>query len=235
MADAIPARRERTLIETHRVTKDVGSGVRQTILHPVSIRVRQGDSIALTGASGSGKSTLLYLLGLLDQPTTGSIGIDGVDTSEMTDDERSRLRREQLGFVFQSHFLLPEFTVLEGVELPLLRRGAAPHQARRQALATLDRLDIGELRERRPHQLSGGQQQRAAIARAVAGMPKVLLADEPTGNLDSKSGDIVMNQFERLNREDGIALVVVTHDPKFAARMATRVEIKDGRIVEGTL
>jgi lipoprotein-releasing system ATP-binding protein len=219
------------MIETHELTRTLGA-VRQIVLHPTTLSIARGEFVALTGPSGSGKSTLLYLLGVLDRPTSGSLRIDGVETNRLSDDERARLRRERLGFVFQFHFLLPEFTVRENVELPMLRRGDAPSAARRRAIEALERLDLATLRERRPHELSGGQQQRASIARAVAGRPSLLLADEPTGALDSKNGDAVMQFFAHLNHQDGMTIVIVTHDVGFAQRTTRQVALKDGTIVQ---
>ncbi|HEX2571368.1 MAG TPA: ABC transporter ATP-binding protein [Polyangia bacterium] len=213
------------------VVRTLGEKIPQVVLHGIDLAVHQGEFVALTGASGSGKSTLLYLMGALDRPSAGRILIDGVDIGALDDDGRARLRNEKIGFVFQFHFLLPEFSLLENVTLPMLRRGLSEREARARALGTLDRLNLGSLSHRLPNELSGGQQQRVSIARAVAGGPAIVLADEPTGNLDSHNGELVMELFEQLNREDGVTLVMVTHNPAFAERASRRVFLKDGRVV----
>lgn len=219
------------VLETRKLVRTLGDKVKQVILDEITIQVRRGEFVALTGHSGSGKSTLLYLLGVLDKPTSGQVLVDGQDTSTLDDDERAALRNDKLGFVFQFHFLLPEFSVLENVMVPMLRRGFPSARAQKQAVTTLEYLGLGELSKRRPNELSGGQQQRVSIARALAGKPTILLADEPTGNLDSKNGEIVIQLFEKLNREQGTTLVMVTHDPLFAERASRRVSLKDGRVI----
>ncbi len=219
------------VLETRKLVRTLGDKVKQVILDEITIQVRRGEFVALTGHSGSGKSTLLYLLGVLDKPTSGQVLVDGQDTSTLDDDERAALRNDKLGFVFQFHFLLPEFSVLENVMVPMLRRGFPSARAQKQAVKTLEYLGLGELSKRRPNELSGGQQQRVSIARALAGKPTILLADEPTGNLDSKNGEIVIQLFEKLNREQGTTLVMVTHDPLFAERASRRVSLKDGRVI----
>jgi ABC-type lipoprotein export system ATPase subunit len=219
------------LLTAARVKRTLGDKVPQPVLHGVDLTVRRGDFVALTGESGSGKSTLLYLLGALDRPTSGRVLFEGLDLGALDDDQRARLRNEKIGFVFQFHFLLPEFTVRENVELPMLKRGLAEREARARAQRMLDRLGLGTLAQRRPHELSGGQQQRTSIARAAAGGAPLVLADEPTGNLDSHNGEAVMDLFEQLNREDGVTFVMVTHNQQFAARAARQVKMKDGRVV----
>jgi lipoprotein-releasing system ATP-binding protein len=219
------------VVETRDLVRTLGDQVKQVILDHISLKVRRGEFVALTGHSGSGKSTLLYLLGVLDKPTSGQVLIEGQDTSMLSEDDRAALRNDKLGYVFQFHFLLPEFSVLENVMIPMLRRGFSSGRATKQATDTLDYLGLGELGKRRPNELSGGQQQRVSIARALAGKPTILLADEPTGNLDSKNGEIVIQLFEKLNREQGTTLVMVTHDPLFAERASRRVALKDGRVI----
>ncbi len=219
------------VVETRDLVRTLGEKVQQVILDHISLHIRRGEFVALTGHSGSGKSTLLYLLGVLDRPTSGQVLIEGRDTSLLSDDDRAALRNDKLGYVFQFHFLLPEFSVLENVMIPMLRRGFSSGRATKQATDTLDYLGLGELGKRRPNELSGGQQQRVSIARALAGKPTILLADEPTGNLDSKNGEIVIQLFEKLNREQGTTLVMVTHDPLFAERASRRVALKDGRVI----
>ena len=221
------------LIETRGLVREFGTEVKTRILHGLDLVIREGEFVALTGISGSGKSTLLYMLGALDRPTAGNVLIDGIDIGALDDDGRARLRGQKLGFVFQFHFLLPEFTVLENVMLPMQRRGERSRaSALEQARAILGTIGLGDLGERRPHQLSGGQQQRVAIARAVANDPRIVLADEPTGNLDSKNGHVVMEVFEKLVREKGLTIVMVTHERSFASRASRQIALRDGRIVE---
>ena len=219
------------ILETQKLSRVLGAKVKQTILHALDLTFSPGDFVALTGASGSGKSTLLYLLGALDRPSAGRVIIDGVDASELDDDDRAHLRNEKLGFVFQFHFLLPEFNVRENVMVPMLRRGLSKDEAGDFAERALEFLEIGELWKRRPNELSGGQQQRVAIARAVANQPAILLADEPTGNLDSKNAELVVALFERLNVEQRMTIVMVTHDAHFAERAGRRLTLRDGRVV----
>ena len=212
--------------------RELGAEVKTRAVDGVDLSVREGEFVALTGPSGSGKSTLLYLLGALDRPTAGSVHLDGAEVSALGDDARAALRREKLGFVFQFHYLLPEFTALENVALPMMRRGKLSHAAARtRAAEVLGDLELGDLLERRPHQLSGGQQQRVSVARAVAGGPRVLCADEPTGNLDSAAARGVIEVFESLSRERGMTIVMVTHEKAFAARAEREIQLKDGRIV----
>lgn len=213
------------------LVRTLGDKVQQVILDHINLEVRRGEFVALTGHSGSGKSTLLYLLGVLDRPTSGQVIIDGRDASVLDDDARAELRNNKLGFVFQFHFLLPEFTVQENVMIPMLRRGIRDSQAAARAQETLRELGLDGLARRRPSELSGGQQQRVSVARAVAGRPTLLLADEPTGNLDSKNGEAVMSLFEQLNRDNQMTVIMVTHDPAFAQRASRRVVLKDGRII----
>jgi lipoprotein-releasing system ATP-binding protein len=220
------------IIETRGLVREFGTEVKTRVLHGLDLVIHQGEFIALTGISGSGKSTLLYLLGALDRPTFGNVFIDGVDIGALDDNGRARLRGQKLGFVFQFHFLLPEFTVLENVTIPILRRGERSRSsATSQATSILETIGLGDLCQRRPHQLSGGQQQRVAIARAVANDPRIILADEPTGNLDSKNGMIVMEVFEKLAREQGLTIVMVTHERSFAAMASRQIALRDGHIV----
>lgn len=219
------------VLEARTVVRTLGEKVKQVILHGVDLQVRRGEFVALTGHSGSGKSTLLYLLGILDRPSEGEILIDGIATSGIGEDERARVRNEKIGYVFQFHFLLPEFSVIENVMIPMLRRGFGTSLARQRAEETLSQLALDPLARRLPSELSGGQQQRVSIARALAGGPSLLLADEPTGNLDSKNGEMVFQLFERENRERGMTIVMVTHDPGFADRASRKVMLKDGRIL----
>ncbi len=220
------------VLETRGLGRELGTDVKTRVLSEINLKIREREFVSLTGLSGSGKSTLLYLLGALDRPTEGTVLIDGEDIDELDDDERAGLRSNKLGFVFQFHFLLPEFTVLENVMIPLFRRGTLRNaEVEEQSRRVLERMGLEPLLARRPHQLSGGQQQRVSIARAVAGSPRIVLADEPTGNLDSKNGIIVMDVFEDLVRVQGLTVVMVTHEKIFAARASRQIELQDGRLI----
>jgi lipoprotein-releasing system ATP-binding protein len=222
------------LVETRGLRRDLGLGdARQTILHDISLSIDEGEFVALTGASGSGKSTLLYLLGALDRQTGGEVWLDGVELGTLDDDDRAAFRNERLGFVFQFHFLLPEFTALENVVLPILRRGnVARSEALDRGYEVLRMLDLAELYARRPGEMSGGQQQRVSIARAVANDPALILADEPTGNLDSRNAEGVFQVFAGLVRDHGRTIVMVTHDADLARRTSRQVRLRDGRVIE---
>jgi lipoprotein-releasing system ATP-binding protein len=220
------------VLETRGLTRELGTSVKTPVLQGIDLTVREGEFVSLTGLSGSGKSTLLYLLGALDRPSAGKVLLDGEDLSDLDDDGRAELRSEKLGFVFQFHFLLPEFTVLENVMIPMLRRGRrSSADCRAQAAGVLETMGLGPLLARRPSQLSGGQQQRVSIARAVANDPRIILADEPTGNLDSRNGVVVMEVFEQLVREKGLTIVMVTHERGFALRTSRQVELSDGKVI----
>ena len=219
------------VLEARKLSRTLGEAVKQEILHGIDLQIERGQFVAVTGHSGSGKSTLLYLLGALDKPTSGEVRIAGTDAGALDETGRCRLRNEKLGFVFQFHFLLPEFSAAENVMIPMLRQGVKPLEARERAAKALADVGLPELVDRRPAKMSGGQQQRVAIARAVAHRPDIVLADEPTGNLDSANGERIVELFERLNREQGITIVMVTHDPDFALRASRQITLKDGRIV----
>jgi ABC-type lipoprotein export system ATPase subunit len=219
------------ILEARGLGRTLGAGDGATrILDDIDLTIVRGQFVALTGASGSGKSTLLYLLGCLDRPTTGEVLLDGRATSRLDDDARARLRNEKLGFVFQFHFLLPEFSAEENVMIPLLQAGRSTDEARARAHEVLGRLGLAEKARRRPSQLSGGEQQRVSIARALANLPEVVLADEPTGNLDSKNAENVFQVFTEIARS-GLTIVMVTHDVGLAERTTRRVEMRDGRII----
>jgi lipoprotein-releasing system ATP-binding protein len=220
------------LVDLRRVSRMLPGVVPVTLVRDIDLAVGAGDFIAITGPSGSGKSSLLYLLGLLDRPSTGEVRLEGRETSTLSDRERAALRLSHLGFVFQFHFLLPEFTVVQNVMLPLRKAARlTPPEVRARAEDLLDRLGLGDALAKRPDQLSGGERQRVAIARALANDPKLILADEPTGNLDSKNGALVFDIFERLVAEEGRSVVTVTHDPGLAGRTKRRIELIDGRMV----
>ena len=222
------------LIRAENLSRVISGEVPATLITGANLTVDAGAFIAITGPSGSGKSSLLYLLGLLDLPTTGEVYVEGRATSRLSEDARAALRLEKLGFVFQFHFLLPEFTALENVLLPMRARGRLKPQAMEaRAHALLAALGLEDHGRKRPDQLSGGQRQRVAIARALANDPAVLLADEPTGNLDTHSTEQVFAILRRLVDEERRAVVIVTHDLALAARADRQVRVVDGRIVEG--
>lgn len=195
----------------------------------VSFAIEEGEYVSLMGPSGSGKSTLLHVLGLLDRPTAGHYRIDGRDTTSLDEEAQARVRRERIGFVFQSFHLVAYLTAFENVELPLVLSGLPPAERRKRVEAALDRIGLGDRMDHLPDQLSGGQRQRVAIARAIVTEPAMLLADEPTGNLDRKSGDEVVALLEELNAS-GITLVVVTHDLDLGGRARRRIRLADGLV-----
>lgn len=198
------------------------------VLRGVNLSIAEGELVALLGPSGTGKSTLLQALGLLEGGFEGSISIDGEETSGLGPDRCTVIRREKLGFVYQFHHLLPDFNARENVELPQLIMGATPDEACARAVALLTTLGLGERLEHRPAKLSGGEQQRVAVARALANRPRLVLADEPTGNLDEHTADIVLNEFMTLVRGQGSAALVATHNERLAAKMDRVVRLHDG-------
>jgi putative ABC transport system ATP-binding protein len=218
------------LIELKNIIKDYdNSGVVTHVLHGVGLSVEEGEFIAIMGPSGSGKSTLMHIIGFLDRPTSGEYYFDGIDTKDFNDDELARIRNERIGFVFQSFNLLPRTSVLDNVMLPLLYSGSKKNHERRAKVA-LEAVGLGERLHFLSNQISGGQKQRVAIARALVCDPKVVFADEPTGNLDSKSGSTVMYILEKLNKE-GRTIILVTHDINVALHAKRIVTIRDGEIV----
>ncbi len=219
------------VVEARGVTRVLPGPLPVTLVHDIDLSVGAGEFVAITGPSGSGKSSLLYLLGLLDVPSQGAILIDGHDTGTLQDKALARLRLTKLGFVFQFHFLLPEFTTIDNVLVPMRKLGRLePRAMRQRAQGLLDELGVGEAANLRPGQLSGGMRQRVAVARALANDPLIILADEPTGNLDQKNGRIVFEIFERLAHEMGKSVIAVTHDENLAARTQRQIHLIDGRI-----
>jgi lipoprotein-releasing system ATP-binding protein len=219
------------LLRLDGVTKDYGDRVVTRVLHGISFALGAGEFTALIGPSGSGKSTLLHLLGLLDRPTGGRIYLQGCDTGALGERALGRFRGRTIGFVFQFHHLLPAFTALENVMMPVLAdRGRTDPEMRDRASALLQRVGLEDRADSRVTDLSGGQQQRVAVARALAMSPSLVLADEPTGNLDTQSGNQVFALLRRFNREQRTAFLIVTHDPRLAARCDRVLELVDGRI-----
>jgi lipoprotein-releasing system ATP-binding protein len=209
-----------------------GDGGLLTVLDGVSVAVQQGEMVAIIGASGAGKSTLLHVLGALDRPTRGRVSIGAVDLSGLGDEDLARLRNEKVGFVFQFHHLLREFSALENVMMPLRIAGWAPATAAKRATELLERVGLGGRMSHRPAQLSGGEQQRTAVARALAVDPAILLADEPSGNLDHANAERLHALFEELSRDLEIAMVIVTHNRALAARADRVLLLEDGKLSE---
>ncbi|SCY16750.1 putative ABC transport system ATP-binding protein [Nitrosospira sp. Nl5] len=209
-----------------------GNGtVNSQVLFDVSLTINRGEFVAIMGHSGSGKSTLMNILGCLDTPTSGSYWLNGRDIAKLSDDELARVRNRNIGFVFQGFNLLKRMTALDNVAAPLLYAGVSRSESRKRALERLQQTGLGKFAAYQPNQLSGGQQQRVAISRALVNNPQLILADEPTGNLDTQTSGEIMTIFQQLNREQGITIVLVTHEDDIAACTRRLVRVKDGRVV----
>lgn len=220
-----------SVIRAENLSRMLPGEVPVTLVRSASVTIDAGDLVTITGPSGSGKSSLLYLLGLLDKPTTGRLWLENQDVTPLNDDARAALRLEKIGFVFQSHFLLPEFTALENVMIPMRRLGKrSPAEAKQRAAELLSSLGLETQLQKLPRQLSGGQSQRVAIARALANDPQVIFADEPTGNLDSASSLNVQMILKDLAEKSGRTVVFVTHDPDFAHKAHKAIHIVDGQV-----
>jgi putative ABC transport system ATP-binding protein len=222
-----------SLIETESLTKVYGSGeTAVTALDHVNIQVKEGEFVAVMGPSGCGKSTLLHLLGGLDGSTDGKVIIDGTSLADMKDDDLTKLRRQKIGFVFQFYNLIPVLTALENASLPVTLDGVKPAEAKKRAGEWLDRFGLGDRINSRPDQLSGGQQQRVAVARALVAEPALVLADEPTGNLDTRSGDEIAGLLRDVTKKYGRTVIMVTHDPRIAAYADRIIFLKDGKVID---
>ena len=225
-----------SLIETQNLTKIYGSGeTAVTALDHVSLQIKEGEFVAVMGPSGCGKSTLLHLLGGLDRSTEGKVVIAGTSLADMKDDDLAMLRNQKIGFVFQFYNLIPVLTAVENASLPITLDGIKPAEARKRAGEWLERFGLGDRLNNRPDQLSGGQQQRVAVARALVAEPALILADEPTGNLDTRAGDEIAGLLRDVTKKYGRTVVMVTHDPRIAAYADRIVFLKDGKVVDETL
>jgi putative ABC transport system ATP-binding protein len=220
------------MLQTQNLYKTFTSdGIDYPVLKNVNLDIQDGECIAIIGKSGSGKSTLMHLLACLDMPTSGKISFDNIDFSQLTEVDKNKLRNEQFGFVFQQFFLNGRETVFENVVLPMRIRGASQYRLTQAAMDALESVGLKDKEEKKAKDLSGGEKQRVCIARALVGKPKVIFADEPTGNLDSTNSEIIENMLFELNRSKNITLIIVTHDPELAAKCSRIIEMKDGEIV----
>lgn len=224
------------VIETQQLKKTYfGKVINIPVLHGIDLRIREQEFVAIIGQSGSGKSTLLNILGALDVPSGGKVFINGIDISTLDENELANLRSEDIGFIFQAHFLLNEFTCLENALMPItIRHGEADQEQTERVLRLLHRVGLGDQINKHPDEMSGGQNQRCAIVRSLANSPKIILADEPTGNLDSRSGQEVFSLMREMNRESGVAFVMITHDDRLAQEADRILLIEDGSLIELT-
>lgn len=221
------------VVETRGLEKTYFGKVNVHVLHGLDIKIREREFVAIIGQSGSGKSTLLNILGALDVPTGGTVLINGTDISTLDDDELATLRSDEIGFIFQAHYLLNEFTCLENALMPItIRHGEANEEQTNRVLRLLERVGLGDQINKHPDEMSGGQNQRCAIVRSLANSPKIILADEPTGNLDSRSGEEVFAMMREMNRESGVAFVMITHDDRLAQAADRILLIEDGNMIE---
>ncbi len=226
---------DKYIIQIKNLTKIFGDGVEIKALDGINLDIERGEFLAIIGPSGSGKSTLLNQIGILDTPTSGTILLNGIDVTEMSDKQRSKTRNKQLGFIFQYHHLLPDFNALENVMMPLLISGVKSSKAREIARRVLDEVGLGDRMDHRPNQLSGGQNQRVAIARALVNKPSIVIGDEPTGNLDSKASENIYELLRKLNREHNQTFILVTHDERMAAKTDRIIRLVDGRVAENSI
>ncbi len=225
---------DQAVISTQQLAKSFSDGDLQThVLEDISLDVHKGDRLAIVGSSGSGKSTLLHIMGGLDSPTSGQVLINGENIHAMRSKAASRLRNQQLGFVYQFHHLLPEFTAVENVAMPLVIGGQTPQSAQKKSRELLEKVGLGHRLQHKPSELSGGERQRAALARALITEPACLLADEPTGNLDHRTAQSIFDLILQLNQDLGTALVIVTHDIELAGKMDKVMTLMDGRLQSG--
>ena len=221
------------IVELQNLEKEYDLGlVKLHVLKRINLKIKKAEVVAIMGPSGSGKSTMLHMLGVLDRPTRGKVIIDGVDISKLNDNQLAKLRSEKIGFIFQFFYLIPSLTALKNVELPMTFLGKSVRDNEAKAKELLKMVGLGERMYHRPNQMSGGESQRVAIARALANDPQIILADEPTGNLDSKSGKEVMDILEKLNKERKVTLIIVTHDASIARHAERIINLKDGLIVK---
>lgn len=223
---------ESPIIELKNLTKIYKNGMEFRALDNANLKIKKGEFVAIVGPSGSGKSTLMHLIGLLDTPSLGTLLIDGRDVTKMSDRERSEMRNRMLGFVFQYHHLLPDFTALENVAMPLLIAGKSRKEAKEIAEKLLKEVGLEDRMDHKPGELSGGQNQRVAVARALSCSPAIVLGDEPTGNLDTKTGDLIYDLLRRLNRQYNQTFIVVTHNEDLASKADRIIRLVDGKITD---
>jgi putative ABC transport system ATP-binding protein len=222
------------IIELKNIEKEYDLGpVKLKVLNGINLNIKKSGTVSIMGPSGSGKSTMLHMLGCLDRPTKGKVILDNIDVSKLSDDELAKIRRERIGFVFQFFYLIPSLTALKNVELPMTFVNGNAKEREKKAKELLKMVGLEDRMNHRPSQLSGGESQRVAIARALANDPQIILADEPTGNLDSKSGKEVMEILKNLNKQRKVTLIIVTHDPSIARITEKIINLKDGKIIKG--